>query len=71
MSEFLFILPGGWTQMSAECVGEIGSIIGDWLAVNDLASLSDALKARGDIAEDAVLVEARLFNGEVLAVRLG
>jgi hypothetical protein len=69
VSDFLFILPSGWTQMSAECVG--GSIIGDWLAANDLTSLSDALKARGDIAEDSVLVEARLFNGEVLAVRLG
>ena len=71
MSDFLFILPTGWMQMPEDAVGEIGSSIGDWLAVNDLASLSDALKAGGYLTEESILVEARLFNGEVLAVRLG
>lgn len=70
MSEFLFVIPAGWTQISSIAVSEVGSVIGDWLAVNDLNALTEALRVRGDIPSDAIIVEARFFNGEVLAVRL-
>lgn len=71
MSEFIFVIPSGWQQVSAYAIGEIGSRIGDFLTANDLTGLSDALKEYNEIGTDAILVEARFFNGEVLAIRLG
>ena len=71
MSEFVFVIPAGWTKVSDSFIPETGSIVGDWVNMNDMVSLSDALKARSEIPQDVMLIEARLFNGEVLVVRVG
>ncbi len=71
MSEFLFIIPAGWTKISTNAIEQIGSSIGDWLQVNDYNSLSEALIAQNEIAPDMRVWEAKFFNGEVLAVRIG
>lgn len=71
MSEFIFIIPEGWTQISPETVGLIGSPIGEWININDMNSLTEALVTYNEIAQDMRVWEAKFFNGEVLAVRIG
>lgn len=71
MSDFVFIIPQGWQQVSAEVIGNIGSILGDWLTINDYTSLTDSLREYGEIPMDKTVAAAHLFNGEVLAIQLG
>lgn len=71
MSDFLFILPVGWLQISEEVISQIGSPVGDWVNMQDMTSLTDALKLHMAIPEVSTVAEAKFFNGEVLAVKLG
>jgi hypothetical protein len=69
MSEFVFVIPSGWYQVGPEVLGEIGSIIDSWINLNDFASLTEALRPFNVIPAEFNVYEARLFNGEVLAIR--
>ena len=69
MSEFVFVIPAGWTQISSEIISQIGSPIGDWLTIGDMLSLTEALRSYDAFPQDIVVTEARFFNGEVLVVR--
>jgi hypothetical protein len=71
MSDFLFIIPSGWVQISEETISLIGSRIGDWINMQNMTELSDELKVYGAIPQDMNVAEAKFFNGEVLAVKLG
>ena len=71
MSDFLFIIPDGWIQIGQDILGEIGSSVGDWLNIGDLGSLSEELRTRGILVGDQNIAEAKMFNGEVLAIRIG
>jgi hypothetical protein len=69
MSEFVFVIPEGWTQISEEVISQIGSPIGDWINIGDMLSLTEALRTYNAFPADIVVTEARFFNGEVLVVR--
>ena len=71
MSEFIFIIPDGWIQIGQDVLSEIGSIVGDWLTIGDLGSLSEELRTRGILVGDQNIADAKMFNGEVLAIRIG
>jgi hypothetical protein len=67
MSEFLFIVPAGWTQIPQEIIDLIGAntIVG-WLQASDYISLGTALREAGGPES---ISEAIFFNSEILAVR--
>jgi hypothetical protein len=71
MSDFLFIIPEGWVQIPEEVISQIGSLVTDWVNMQNWTELSDALKVQGAIPQDMNVAEAKFFNGEVLVVKLG
>ncbi len=67
MSNFLFIIPDGWTQISQEIIEQIGAIqIDNWVKMSDYYSLGQALREAGGPES---ISEAVFFNAEILAVR--
>jgi len=71
MSEFLFVIPSGWVQIPESVISLIGSPIGDWINMQDMTSLTDALLSYEAIPVGTTVANAKFFNGEVLAVKLG
>jgi hypothetical protein len=70
MSEFMFIIPQGWTEVSSEILGEIGSIMGDLVNANNFPQITEILQGYGVVPLDMNVYDARLFNGEVLVIRM-
>lgn len=67
MSEFVFIVPPDWVQISQEMIDLIGAnIIRDWVDRGDFYSLGQAMRENG--YPDSIS-EAIFFNSEILAVR--
>lgn len=67
MSEFVFIIPAGWTQISQEIIDHIGAIqIDNWVKMADYFTLGTALREAGGPES---ISEAVFFNSEILAVR--
>ncbi len=67
MSEFVFIIPTGWTQISQEIIDQIGAIqIDNWVKMADYFTLGTALREAGGPES---ISEAVFFNSEILAVR--
>ena len=75
MSEFLFIIPSGWTQLPAGTVDQLPDSIGtvqSWIDSGSVSLLDEALHNAGILTDpEQHVVEARLFNGEILVVRFG
>lgn len=72
MSEFLFILPTGWEQVTPADVDTIEggmSAIRSHLSSGTLADLSSLFIASGRLVEPAYIVEARLLNDDILVIR--
>jgi hypothetical protein len=67
MSDFLFIVPAGWTQISQDIIDQIGAnqILG-WVQTSDYGTLGIALREAGGPES---ISEAVFFNSEILAVR--
>lgn len=67
MSDFLFVIPEGWTQIPQEIIDQIGAIqIDGWVKSADYGSLCIALREAGGPES---ISEAVFFNSEILAVR--
>lgn len=67
MSNFIFIIPEGWTQISQELIDAIGAIqIDNWVKMADYYSLGQSLRENGG---PEYISEAVFFNAEILAVR--
>lgn len=67
MSEFLFIIPEGWTKISQELIDQIGANeILSYISIGNYHGLGEALRALGgpESISDAVF-----FNSEILAVK--
>jgi hypothetical protein len=72
MSNFLFIIPEGWTQLD---LGFISNNVAG-LGLSDIrngvvSDVEERLKIAGVIPQESSLQEFKLFNDEVLLVRLG
>lgn len=67
MSNFLLVIPEGWTHISQEMIDQIGANqIHDWVKMVDYYSLGTALR---EIGGPESISEAVFFNSEILAVR--
>lgn len=67
MSDFLFVVPQGWTQISQEMVDQIGvSEITNFMATSNYHGLGEAIRALGGVES---ISDAVFFNSEILAVR--
>jgi hypothetical protein len=75
MSEFLFVIPAGWTEIDWSIAGASTNLavaaVEEWCATGNMAVIDEELKVLGLIAPDATVVEAKLFNGEKFVIRLG
>lgn len=73
MSDFLFILPQGWTQLPAHAIDAIPSGIGTaemWVDSSNFADLTLALQEAGQLPANQYIEEAKIFNGDILVVRI-
>ena len=67
MSEFLFVVPQGWTQISQEMIELVGAnTIDEWVKRGDTYSLGTALR---EVGGPESISEAVFFNCEILAVK--
>lgn len=67
MSQFIFIIPEGWTRISQEIIDLLGAIqIDNWVKMADYYSLGQALR---EVGGPESISEAVFFNAEVLAVK--
>lgn len=71
MSDFVFVIPQGWTQIPVEYVYQIGPAAIENYVASGLSYLEQELIAAGALPAGTTVSEARFFNGEVLVVRLG
>ena len=73
MSQFLFIIPAGWTQLPQDTMGRIVlgiSAVEMWINSHNYADLTTSLREIGTLETNQYLEEARLFNGDMLVVRI-
>ena len=71
MSDFLFIIPEGWTQLSKEATDYVGASSAQILAdTGNMYDLTAKLQEGGFLVDKQYLIEAKLFNGEILVARL-
>lgn len=74
MSEFLFIIPSGWTQLPIGIIDLIPSGISavqGWVDQGNATELTNALRDAGQLPANQYIIEAKLFNGDMLVVRIG
>jgi hypothetical protein len=73
MSEFLLVIPEGWTQISMDAATQIPGVsaggINSWIGSNYFDIMTSELSSL--FPPGAVVLEAQVFNGETLLVRLG
>lgn len=73
MSDFLFILPEGWSELPKAAVDAIPagiSAVQMWIDTNNFAELTAALHDCGQLPLNQYLEEAKMFNGEILVARI-
>ena len=71
MSDFLFIIPEGWTQLSKEATDFVGaSTVQTFADTGNMYDLTAKLQEGGFLLDKQYLIEAKLFNGEILVARL-
>lgn len=73
MSDFLFIIPEGWTALPVGVIDHIPagiSVVQTWIDTGNVGELTTALHDAEQLSLDQYVIEAKLFNGEMLVVRL-
>lgn len=76
MSNFVFVIPLGWTGLDWTNITNnipdmTHSNVTDWVRTNSYFIIEEILKNNNIIPQTSSLIEAVLFNDEVFAVRLG
>lgn len=76
MSEFLLVIPEGWTQLDWQYItnnvpGMSGPEVAGHIAAGNKLAIDDALKAGGIIPQEAFLIDAKLIDDTYFLVRLG
>ena len=66
MSEFLFIIPGGWTQIDITASG----MSAETIQCSSMQTITEMLRLAGLIGEQDIVVESRVFDGEVFIIKL-
>lgn len=75
MSDFILVIPQGWTRLDLEATTLIPGVsipaIENWIASGYLTIMAQELINGGILPADTIILEAQIFNGEMLLVRLG
>ena len=75
MSDFLFIIPDGWVQITPEQIDLVQagpSSLESWANSGSFSLVDQALRGAGILTDPEIRVaEARMFNGNILVVRFG
>lgn len=75
MSDFLMIVPEGWTKLDIDACQVIPGVtlatIDSYINSQAFGVLANELINGGILPEGSVIIEAILFNGEIFLVRLG
>lgn len=72
MSDFIFVIPEGWMQVSDEVVNNVGAASMAGLASSGMFSgLTDVLREQGAIGPEDNIYDAKMFNNEILVIKLG
>lgn len=76
MSEFLVIIPSGWTQLDWQFITNNvadmspGNVL-NWTNSTDYSYIEAGLKVNGIIPDNTTVVEAKLIDDTYFMVRLG
>lgn len=76
MSEFLLVIPEGWTQLDWQFITNNIADMGqgnvlNWLNSNEFSYIEAGLKEHGIIAPDATLVGVKLIDDTYFLIKLG
>jgi len=74
MSNFILVIPEGWTQLDWEYISNNGldaHSVENALVSSNMADIENPLKQLGLIAESAFVLDAKLFDNTYFMVRLG
>ncbi len=75
MSEFVMVIPPSWTRLDLEAACLIPGVsipaIENWIASQYLEIMATELMNGGVLPVGSIILEAQIFNGEMLLVRLG
>lgn len=73
MSDFLLVIPDGWTDTPAGTLDLIPagvSGVESWISAQAFHQLEEAMQVNGLLPENHHVLEARIFNGSELVLRL-
>lgn len=75
MSEFLLVVPPGWTQLdwdfiSANDTNMNVTNVDNWCTTSQFSYIEEPLKAMGLIPQDKTVIGAKLIDGSFFAVLL-
>ena len=75
MSEFLLIVPEGWTQLDLDVCQVLPGVtlaaLESYIRDQSLVALATELINGGVLPADSVINEAQIINGQIFLVRLG
>jgi hypothetical protein len=75
MSEFLIVIPSGWTQLDWETVFNHPminlSIAQEWIATRQFEYMTTLLIEAGALSEGQNVMEAKIIDGAYFLVQLG
>jgi hypothetical protein len=66
MSEFLFIIPEGWTRIDIQASG----MSAETIQCSSMQTITEMLRIAGLIGEQDIVNESRVFDGEVFLIKL-
>jgi hypothetical protein len=68
--DFLFVIPEGWSKLAGEALDNLGvNVVIGILATQDYNGLTERMREFGVITPEQTVIEARLFDSEILAYR--
>lgn len=72
MADFLFIIPAGWTRLpedTLERIAEGPSTLISYIENGSTSTVNELLHSNGIIPETTSVIEAKVFNGDIVVIR--
>jgi hypothetical protein len=66
MSDFILVVPAGWTRFDVPATG----MSADTIITASMQTITEMLRIAGLITETDIVQEARIFDNEIFIVRL-
>ena len=75
MSDFLLVIPEGWTQLDWQVVSSLPDLnkgnVDNWISTSQFEYLANPLKDAGLIPVDSIVTSAKLIDDTYFMVTLG